>query len=111
MDWCRGEDWDCQHAVEVLLRFSRGAEVVQRWCRGVGVGALEQRWCRCRGCAEVLVQRCWCRGTEVLRWWRSGRLVLQAEVQVQRWCRGGAEVQRCRWYDTGAEVEGGAVVD
>ena len=68
---CRGGadmevQW-CQHAVEVLLRFSRGAEV-QRWSRG-GAEVLEvEHWSRGGADAEV-VQRCWCRGAgaEVLR--------------------------------------------
>ena len=52
---CRGGadmevQW-CQHAVEVLLRFSRGAEVVQRWSRG----------------GPEVVQRCWSIGAEVVQ--------------------------------------------
>ena len=75
-------------------------KVVQRWCRAAGSKVMQRCWCRagagaevkrcsvCLGSAEVIVQVI----VEVL-------LVVQVLVmQVQRWCRAGAEVR-------GAEIE------
>jgi len=55
-------------SVQWLQRFSRGTEVLQRWCRGTAEvqirciacirGGAEKVQRRCRGSEEVLMERC-----------------------------------------------------
>ena len=95
----------CRGATEVVQRYS-SAGVVQRCCRGAAEEVV-QSWCKGGAKHQVVQSRCRggaCRGggAEV----RGGVEVVQreasdAEVQLQRCCRGGAKVQQCRG---GAEV-------
>ena len=95
-----------------MLKFRRGrcrggdAEQVQRWCRG-GAGLQ-----RCRGGQKGFVLRYKCRGAgaEVQRCRGDAEVVKRglclgsAELQVQRWCRGGGVEQEVqRWCRAGAE--------